>query len=107
MNTVRIEQLKQFLKEDPADPFHAYALGLEYVQAEPATAEFWFDKVIHEYPDYLPVYYPAAQLKVVLAKYSEAIELFENGLQLAQRLGESKTLRELNAALEQLRFELE
>ena len=32
--TSRIEQLKQFAKEDPNDPFNKYALALEYQKTD-------------------------------------------------------------------------
>lgn len=101
----RIEQLHQFIAEDPSDPFPRYALALEYLHHQPDQARKCFEELLERFPDYLPGYYPAAHLYIDLEEADEAERIFQAGIALARKQGDAKTERELRQAYEQWLFE--
>lgn len=101
----RIELLKQFIAEDPADPFPRYALALEYLHQQPELALKGFEDLLRQFPEYLPGYYPAAHLLIDLGKSEEAERIFQSGIELSRRQGDRKTEGELRQAYEQWLFE--
>ena len=106
MNQDRIEQLKSFLQEEPNDPFLSYSLALEYLKMEQDEAALAiFENLLHDHEDYLPTYYHCGKLYERLNKKEEAIACYEKGILLARKLNHSRTLREINEALNNLRFE--
>lgn len=94
----RLQQLKQFLEEDPADPFAHYALALEYLKTEPRKAAEIFEHLITHHPQYLPTYYPYAHLMAELNNGSRAEELFRQGIALAAKQNNNKARLELSNA---------
>lgn len=95
----RIYELKKLLQDDPEDTFLHYALGLEYVKkGDPELALEQFEILLNKYPEYLPVYYQAAQLYLERGDYQKARNTYENGMVLARRLHEMKTFQELSNA---------
>jgi len=101
----RIEQLKQFIAEDPNDPFPRYALALEYLHHQPELARKCFQELLEQFPHYLPGYYPAAHLFIDLGEAEEAERTFQSGLDLARKQGDRKTEGELRQAHEQWLFD--
>lgn len=105
MNTTRLEQLRQFLKEDPNDPFNLYALALEYLRlAETDEARRYFELLLKEHADYLPTYYHAAKFYETLDMTDEALRLLKKGMELARTQHQDKTLRELKSYHDELEF---
>lgn len=105
MNTSRLEQLQQFLKEDPKDPFNLYALALEYFRlAEVDEARRYFELLLKEHASYLPTYYHAAKLYETLDMANEALRVLEAGIELARAQHQDKTLRELKSYYDELEF---
>lgn len=104
MNSIRIKQLQQFQQDDPLDPFPVYGLALEYLKTDINKSEEYFNELLQRFPDYLPTYYHAAKLKAELVKTEEAIKIYEQGIELAKRIGDTATLRELKSAYEELTF---
>ncbi|WP_018622539.1 hypothetical protein [Spirosoma luteum] len=98
MNQERIDQLNQFLQEEPGNPFNVYALAMEYVDSRPEQARIYFDQLLAEHPDYLPTYYHAAALNADLEDRDKAAALYEKGIALAQAQMNQKTLQELQRA---------
>ena len=98
----RIEQLSQFIKDDPEDPFNYYALGLEYSKTDKNRALEIFQQVIIEHKDYIPVYYQLAKLYEQMSQVENAIQTFSEGIIKAREQNDLKTLRELSAGLEEL-----
>jgi len=100
----RIRQLEKFLEEDPDDPFNTYALALEHVKGDKDKARSLFEKLLKEKPDYLPTYYPFAQLLIETGgEITEAV--FKQGIETARRLNDQKALKELNNAYSNWLFE--
>ncbi len=102
----RIHQLKQFALEEPDDAFNRYALALEYLKTDPLEAGKIFEKLMSSHPDYLPTYYPYAQLKVEQKDNDGAERVFQLGITMAKTKGEVKTLKELQAAYGDWKYEI-
>jgi Tfp pilus assembly protein PilF len=98
----RVEQLKQFIREDPADPFNYYALALEYAKTDESKALEILNDLIQRHKDYVPSYYQLAKLYERVGQKKSAIETFLNGIEIARQQNDLKTLRELDAALQEL-----
>lgn len=104
-NLDRIELLRQFISEEPENPFNLYALALELQETEPKESDELFNQLLHEFPEYLPTYYPAAHFFAEWDELEKAKETFENGIDLAKTKLETKTLQELNNAYQNFLFE--
>ncbi len=100
----RIQQLEEFLREDPGDPFNTYALALEYMKSDPGKASKLFEGLVEQRPDYLPTYYPFAQL-LTEKQDGRAEAIFKQGIETARRLNEAKALKELSSAYTNWLFE--
>ena len=98
----RIKLLKQFITEDPDDPFNYYALGLEYLEANKHLAIDIFQQLTKEHQDYLPTYYQLGKLYEQVGAKDQAILIFNEGLRIAKAQNNLKTFRELSAALEEI-----
>lgn len=98
MNQERIQQLTQFMDEEPGNPFNLYALAMEYLTGQPEQARVYFDQLLIQFPDYLPTYYHAAALYTDLDQRDRAADLYEKGIALAQAQQNTKTLQELQRA---------
>jgi Tfp pilus assembly protein PilF len=98
----RVEQLKQFIAEDPADPFNYYALALEYVKIDESKALAILNELVQSHKDYVPIYYQLAKLYERVGQKENAIHTFYSGIKVAQQQQDLKTLHELNAALQEL-----
>lgn len=105
MNSNRIEQLLEFLKNDPNDPFTRYALATEYRNTEPEKSLAYFEELLKDHPDYLPTYYHAAHLYIDFHKDEEAEQLFKDGIELAKKQEDALALRELQNAYNEFLFE--
>lgn len=104
-NLDRIELLKGYCKAEPENPFNFYALALEYRESDKATAAELFDFVLTNFPNYLPVYYPAAHFFYEEADLQKAKKLFESGLALTHLLQDEKAKKELTNAYQTFLFE--
>lgn len=98
MNHNRIQLLRQYIQEEPGDPFNVYALAMEFRDHDPAQSRALFDKLLAEHPDYLATYCHAAALYSDLDERPKAAQLYEQGIDLAKQQGNAKTLLELQRA---------
>jgi hypothetical protein len=100
----RIKVLEQFLRDDPDDPFNTYALALEYLKSEPEKASELFESLVRDKPEYIPTYYPYAQL-LSETQDNRAEEIFKKGIETARRLNDGKAFKELSSAYNNWLFE--
>ena len=100
--TERIRQLEKFMEEDSSDPFIRYALALEYVKVDQRTAIDTLEVLMQTSRDYLPTYYQLAKLYESVGQKEKAENIFSAGIALAKMQNELKTLRELQAALQEM-----
>ena len=98
MNNERVQQLLQFVQDEPGEPFNVYALAMEYLAENPGQAQHYFEKLLVEHPQYLPTYYHVAQLYADLGDRGKAAMYYDFGLQLAHEQGNQKTFDELRRA---------
>ena len=101
----RIEQLHQFAYEDPEDPFNWYALALEYKKLDTGKAIEILNRLLKEHREYIPTYYQLGKLYHDSGKIQEALQVFEEGVDLSRKQNDLKTLHELKAALLELQFD--
>ena len=94
----RLSSLIALQRQDPGDPFLRYAIGLEYLKNDPQRALEYFDRLLAEQPDYLPVYYQAGALLAELGQRERADGVYRRGIEEAKKQGEQKTLHELKGA---------
>lgn len=105
MATSRIEQLLQFYRDDPNDPFNCYAIALEYLKTDKLEAQRFFEILLNNFPEYLPTYYQAAGLYLELGLKEKAIIIYEKGIKRAKIHNDKKAAGELQSALDELTFE--
>ena len=101
----RLQQLLEFLKEDPDDPFTLYAIATEYLQSDLEQARRYFEILLHDHPEYIPTYYHAAKLYESIDERDMAITTYEKGIKLAGEQKENLALRELQNAYQELLFD--
>ena len=101
----RIEQLQQFVNEDPTDPFNLYALALEYQKIDEHKALDIFNRLLSEHAEYVPTYYHLGKLYQGLTEVERALKVFEQGIEESRKQNDLKSLRELQAARQELLFE--
>ena len=94
------------LKDQPNDPFLRYALALEYIsEGNEDEAASIFEELIHKHPDYHATYYHYAKLFERAGNEKKAVEMYEKGLEVSQRLNERHAFNELRSALDELLYE--
>ena len=99
----RVAALQDILKDNPADAFARYALGLEYSgsgDTDAALAEF--AKLIESHPDYTNGYFMAAQALARAERIDEARAMLQSGIASAQRTNNRHALSEMEAMLDEL-----
>ena len=101
----RVEKLKEFLEQNPADSFVQHALALEYIKAgDDAAAQKLFEDILQREPSYVGSYYHLAKLFERIGKSEAAIQCYEKGMEQAKKAGENHAYNELRSAYEELTF---
>ena len=103
----RLEILRQFVAEEPQDPFNHYALATELLKFDKTESRQIFEYLVKNYPDYLATYYHLGALYVELSEHQLAEETYNRGIALAREIGNEKTLKELKGAYQMFLDELE
>ena len=104
-NPQRIERLEQMLKENSADPFLLHALALEKVKiGDDVAAKDLFRKVVTGTPDYVGTYYHLAKLLERNGETDAALQVYEQGMEVARKLKDNHAWSELRSAYEELSF---
>ena len=101
----RLKSLLGYLEDDPKDPFNWYAVALEYQKSAPEKTREYFQKLLDEFPDYLPTYYHAAALLADTGERDAAEAVYQKGITLARTQQEHNALRELQNAYNELLFD--
>ena len=98
MNT-RIEQILEFLKEDPDDSFMNYALGLEYVKENKLEQAIkLFQKVLEIDADYVACYYQLGRVYQLTGDIEKASDIYTKGLDVTKNNPNRKAYKELKEA---------
>ena len=103
MTSSRLDVLKQFLEQEPSDPFNHYAIALEYAAHQMyIEAIKKFQEVIRLDPGYVPAYQQLGLLFSQLGRKSEAQEIFVRGIEVAESSGDAHARAEMQDALDEL-----
>jgi tetratricopeptide (TPR) repeat protein len=96
----KIDQLHEFLRENPKDAFLRYALALEYTRDKEFNLAIpIFEELIQNNPQYLATYYQFGQLLAALGQNVKAELILKNGIEIAKLQNNLKTCQELEQAL--------
>lgn len=106
MKTALLEKLLVFYEEDPHDPFNLYALALEYQKTDVRESAELLERLLQDFPDYLPTYYHAAQFFSNSQRSEKAREIYEKGIQVATKQHNAKIQQELVRAYRNFEDEL-
>lgn len=100
-SNLRIEMLRQYLKEDQADDFIEYALALELEKTgNRKEAILHLEQILLRNPDYLAAYYQCGKFYEADNEPIKAMACYEKGMVVAKNQGNIKTLNELRTAYE-------
>ena len=96
----RLEMLEKLTRSGQAEAFAWYGLALEYKKLGRFDAALsTFQTLRANDPEYLAMYLMAAQLLLEQQRTADAREWLEQGIVLARKRGDNKTLGELQDAL--------
>lgn len=101
MSQSRLEQLLDFLEEEPNEPFNIYAIALEYSKQNPEEALIYFERLLDEHPAYVATYYHVGKLYEELGMEEKAETVYKKGIQVATEQNEDLALRELQNAYQE------
>ena len=103
MSDQRIAKLKEFLANDPNDPFTRYALALEYAgKGDTERAVSMLEALIQSDPKYIPAYQQLGYAYQKLGRSDDAKEIFSRGIQAATQAGDLHARSEMQEALDEL-----
>lgn len=103
----RLEILRQFVEEEPQDPFNHYALATELLKFNKTESRQVFEYLLKNHADYLATYYHVGALYVEFGENMLAEETYVKGISLARKVGNEKTWKELKGAYQMFLDELE
>ena len=100
MNEQRFEALKIMLNDNPNDPFALYGLALEYKSdGDLDSAKPLLEKSIQVDPTQIYAYYQLAEVLIGLDEIDSAIDILQQGIEVAEDARDSKAIHELEALL--------
>lgn len=101
----RIEKLKEFLQQNPADSFVQHALALEYIKlGDDVKARELFETLLLRDSSYVGSYYHLGKLFERNGDEANAVSVYEKGMEEAKKAGDNHAYGELRGAYEELTF---
>ena len=101
----RIEKLKTYLHQTPADCFLNHALALEYIKdGDEAAARKHFELNLANDPTYVATYYHLGKLLERIGENEQALLIYEQGMAQAKAAKENHSYSELLGAYEELAY---
>jgi tetratricopeptide (TPR) repeat protein len=95
----RLEQLQNFLKDSPNDPFLLFAVAKEHDGlGDPQTALDFYLKLREGAPQYVGLYYHLGKLYERLERPTEALETYKTGMVVAKQEKDMHAYNELAGA---------
>ena len=101
----RIATFKQFIANEPKNPFPRYGLAMQYKkqgQLDDACASF--AELTAEFPDYLATYLMYGSVLAGLEREREADQIYRTGIDVSTAKGDGHARNELEAALADLDY---
>lgn len=103
-----IQILAKNVQKDPKDLFSKFALALELLKRNDVDkARLLFESVLKQDSGYLGVYYHLGKLYQSQELVDEALQIFKDGVDAADKKGDQHSKSELLEAIEQLRYEFD
>jgi len=100
LESSRLQQLRELLKEDPTDPFLNYGIAMELLGiGDDAGAAHEFRELTRKDPNYVPSYLMLGQTLHRLGRIDEAVAVLRDGVIVAKRVGNEHALSEMQALL--------
>ena len=104
----RIAFLLDFIEKNPGDLFSRHALAMEMIKVgNYHEAKLILEQILISNHQYIGSYYHLGKVDEQLGYTQEALGTYQNGIDVASEINDQHALRELKAALNQLRDELE
>jgi uncharacterized protein HemY len=105
MNNSRLQQLLDFYKEDPNDPFIIYALATEYLKTDEKTSLEFYLKLTTEHANYVATYYHLGKLYEKMTERNLAEQTYKKGIEIAKAEKQQHALSELQQAYNEMMYE--
>lgn len=106
VNKKRLKELAARVRKDPRDSFSKFALALELIKIDEVNkALTLFESVYKQDPEYLGVYYHLGKLYEHFGRFTDAEQMYQKGIALAENKGEAHAKSELMEALQILDIE--
>ncbi|AFD06975.1 tetratricopeptide repeat protein [Solitalea canadensis] len=100
MQNTRLEQLKQYLLNEPDDSFLKYAIATEYIKLDQLDEALnYFTELVTTDENYVGTYYHLGKLYEKLSKKDDAEATYKKGLMIARKAGKMHAAAELQQAL--------
>lgn len=107
MDNWRLDHLKSLHAEDPEDDFVLYALAQEYSKLGLLQQSLDHYQLLKgKSPDYVGLYYHLGGLYVEMDESDKALEIYGEGIKVANKLKDHHALSELKNAKTNLELEL-
>jgi Tfp pilus assembly protein PilF len=100
-----LQNLLEFYKEDPKDPFNIYGLAIEYLKTDIEKTRELFEELLQNHEEYIPTYYHAAALYLAIGNKEFAENTFRKGIEIATKLNKYHALNELKRAYQSFLYE--
>ena len=95
-------------RKGPEALFTRYSIAYEFLrQGDLVEAEKHFNILKENDPDYVGLYYHLGKLHVMQESYDRAVTIYEEGLKVAEKVGDTHAHSELVRARQQAQDELE
>ncbi len=102
----RLDLLLSLHASAPTDDFTLFALAKEYEGlGELATALSYYEKLAAAHPGYVGVYYHFGKLLELIERPTEALDIYQKGIETAQSAGDLHAAGELRGAKMNLEIE--
>jgi tetratricopeptide (TPR) repeat protein len=99
----RMQVLKSMVAQDPKNTFARYGLAMELIKAgKPEEGVEEFRSLLADSPDYAAGYFHAGRALENMGRLDDAREMYEQGIAVTTRTGDTHTRSELQAALDVL-----
>lgn len=96
----RIETLKQFVDQNPDDPFPRYGLAMAYTDAgDLDAARAVFAVLLERSPGYVATYLMYGNMLADVGEPDAAADIYRRGIEAARAAGDSHAASELGGAL--------
>jgi tetratricopeptide (TPR) repeat protein len=96
----RIEQFQAFLDQDPNNSFARYVIAQEHAKADNLEGAMdAYRELLSRDPDYVAAYHHGGKTLERLDQMDAASELYKQGIEVANRVGNGHARAELEEAL--------